>query len=182
MVYRFSCLPLPFRSQPNEKLTSVVSIAQLLLIRYWLNTHESRNGLRGSSVKNFEPLQTLECNRNNVFDVILVLILFDLFDSGTITWGIEHCTTQSIGTKRTFPQVKRQSFSLCWDILRHDVTLVDTTCTDQDEDEERDVVHHELRQLQSDASWIGGRDSKREICGFGINARCTRLGGFHLSG
>ena len=28
-----------------------------------------------------------------------------------------------------------------------------TTCTDQDEDEERDVVHHELRQLQSDASW-----------------------------
>ena len=34
-----------------------------------------------------------------------------------------------------------------------DVELGETTCTDQDEAEERDVVHHELRQLQSDASW-----------------------------
>ena len=39
----------------------------------------------------------------------------------------------------------------------HDVQLVDTTCTDQDEDEQRDVVHHELRQPQSDAFLdIGG--------------------------
>ena len=46
------------------------------------------------------------------------------------------------------------SFFLSWDIRMHDVQLVDTTCTaDQDEDEERDVVHHELRQPQSDASW-----------------------------
>ena len=45
----------------------------------------------------------------------------------------------------------RQSFFLCWDNLKHDVPLVDATCTDQDEDEERDVVHHELHQLQSDA-------------------------------
>ena len=34
----------------------------------------------------------------------------------------------------------------------HDVQVVDTTCTDQDEDEGRDVVHHELRQPLSDAS------------------------------
>ena len=34
----------------------------------------------------------------------------------------------------------------------HDVQLVDTTCTDQGEDEERDMVHQELRQPQSDTS------------------------------
>ena len=35
----------------------------------------------------------------------------------------------------------------------HDAQLGDTTCTDQDEAEERDVVHHELCQFRSDASW-----------------------------
>ena len=33
----------------------------------------------------------------------------------------------------------------------HDAQLGDTACTDQDEVEERDVVHHELCQFRSDA-------------------------------
>ena len=44
----------------------------------------------------------------------------------------------------------------------HDVQLADTTCTDQHEDEERDVVHHELRQPQSDASWTS-KDETRNV-------------------
>ena len=35
----------------------------------------------------------------------------------------------------------------------YDAQLGDTTCTHQDEAEERDVVHHELCQFPSDASW-----------------------------
>ena len=43
--------------------------------------------------------------------------------------------------------------SLCWEILMHDVQLGDTTCTDQDEVEERDVVHQELCPFRSNVSW-----------------------------
>ena len=35
----------------------------------------------------------------------------------------------------------------------HDVQIGDTTCTDQDEVEECDVVHHGMCQLRSAASW-----------------------------
>ena len=64
-------------------------------------------------------------------------------------------------------QVKRQLLSLCWDILKHDVPLVDTTCTDKDEVEERDVIHHELCQLRSDASWTSEDETQ--------NVRSCRL-------
>ena len=48
---------------------------------------------------------------------------------------------------------KMHSLFFCWDILLHDIQHGDTKCTDQDEADERDVAHHELRQLRSDASW-----------------------------
>ena len=57
-------------------------------------------------------------------------------------------------------QVIKQSLSLCWDILKRDVPLVDTTCTDHDGDEEGDVVHHELHQPQSDASWTSEHETR----------------------
>ena len=63
----------------------------------------------------------------------------------------------------------------------HDVPLVDTTCTDQDGDEERDVVHHELRQPQSDASWTS-EDETRPVS-FVTLAECQvypDLSVFHL--
>ena len=69
-----------------------------------------------------------------------------------------------------FFQVRKQSASLCWGILKHDVPLVDTTCTDQDGDEERDVVHHELHQPQSDASCTS-EDAARHVRSV-IVARC----------
>ena len=76
-------------------------------------------------------------------------------------------------------QVRKQSVSLCWDILKHDVPLVDTTCTDQDGDEEHDVVHHELHQLQSDASWTS-EDETRHVSSvfFGRMPGVPKLVGF----
>ena len=79
-------------------------------------------------------------------------------------------------------QVRKQSVSLCWDIRRHDVPLVDTTCTDQDGDEERDVVHHELHQPQSDASWTS-EDETQNVRSV-VLAKCQvypSLSVFHLS-
>ena len=80
--------------------------------------------------------------------------------------------------------MKRQSLSLCWDIQKHDVPLVDTTCTDQDEDEERDVVHHELHQPLSDASWTS-EDETRHVSSVFL-AECqvytTRLCRLSISG
>ena len=51
-------------------------------------------------------------------------------------------------------QVKLKSPLLCWDHMVHDAQLGDTACTEQDEAEERDVVHHELCQFLLDASWV----------------------------
>ena len=79
-------------------------------------------------------------------------------------------------------QLRMQSLFLCWDLLMHDVQLVDTTCTDQDEDEERDVVTHELRQPQSDASWTS-EDETRNVRSV-VLARCQVYPGvsaFHPS-
>ena len=76
-------------------------------------------------------------------------------------------------------QVRKQSVSLCWDILKHDVPLVDTTCTDQDGDEERDVVHHEFAPTSVGRFLdIGGRDWTREFCDFGRMPGVHRLVGF----
>ena len=61
----------------------------------------------------------------------------------------------------------------------HDAQLVDTTCTDQDEDEERDLVHHEFAPtLVGRFLDIGGRDSEREVCGFGKMPGVPRFVGF----
>ena len=62
----------------------------------------------------------------------------------------------------------------------HDVPLVDTTCIDQDEDEERDV--NEWRQLQSDASWTS-EDETQNVTSL-VLAKCLVNPGlpvFHLS-
>ena len=67
-------------------------------------------------------------------------------------------------------QLTMQSLLLCWDILMHDVQLVDTTGTDQDEDEERDVVRPELLQPQSDACWTP-EDETRNVRSV-VLARC----------
>ena len=76
-------------------------------------------------------------------------------------------------------KVRKKSVSLCWDILKHDVPLVETTCTDRDGDEEHCVVHHELHQLQPDASLdIGGRNATRELCVFGRMPGVPKLVGF----
>ena len=66
-----------------------------------------------------------------------------------------------------------QSLFLCWDILLHDVRLGDTTCTDQDEDEERDAPVSCVRFLD-----IGGRGSEREVDGFGKTLGASRFGNF----
>ena len=86
-------------SPPANVLANVCCLNRgaIVLICNWLDTHDSRNGLCGSSIKNGEPLQTLDL-KLKVFDVLLVLILFDFFDSRTMTRRIEHCTAQSTGT------------------------------------------------------------------------------------
>ena len=109
--------------------------------------------------------------------ILLVLILFDFFDSCTITLEVEHYTTQSIGTKCTFFQVRKQSVSHCWDILKHDVPPVDTACTDQDGDEE-----HELYQLQSDAFWTSEDETRHVSSVFLAEGQVyPNLSVFHLS-
>ena len=70
----------------------------------------------------------------------------------TVTHGIRHRTTQSVGCLVT-------TNPLCCCILMNDAQCVDTTCIDQDEAEERNVVHqlvvpvslpgcHDVRPLQ----------------------------------
>ena len=49
-----------FAASERKANTCRLNLGVLVLIRYCLNTHESGNGLRGSSVKNCDPLQTLD--------------------------------------------------------------------------------------------------------------------------
>ena len=76
------------------------------------------------------------------FVVIRVSIFFGFFDRCTITPGSEHGTAPELRCQ--MHQVKLKSLFFCWDIVTHDAQLGDAACTDQDEAEERDVVHHEL--------------------------------------
>ena len=79
-------------------------------------------------------------------------------------------------------QLRKQSVPLCWDILKHDVPLVDTTCTDHDEDEERNVVHRELYQPESDASWTSVDDTRHVSSAFLTECQVyPNLSVFHLS-
>ena len=75
-------------------------------------------------------------------------------------------------------QERKQSVSLCWDILKHDVPLVDTPCTDLDGDEEHDVVHHELHQPQSDASWTSEDETRHVSSVFLAECQVPKLVGF----
>ena len=79
-------------------------------------------------------------------------------------------------------QVIRQSVSLCWDVLKNDVPLVDTTCTDQDEDETSTTSCAKLRKHQSDASWTS-EDETQHVSSV-VLAKCQLCPGlsvFHLS-
>ena len=49
------------RFAASERKANICRLNRVLvLIRHWLDTHESRNGLRGSSIKNGEHLQALD--------------------------------------------------------------------------------------------------------------------------
>ena len=134
-VCRVSCLPLPFRRQQKHE-TNICRLngGILVLIHHLLNTRESRSGLRDSSTS-FQK-SSIRCHSG-----------LDLLCN---TW---HRTQRSPERRcqKHACQVKLKSLFLCWNILLHNVQLSDTTCTDQDGAEERDVVHHELCQ------WTYGR-------------------------
>ena len=51
-----------FRFTASERKANICHLNRgiLLLIQSWLNTRETQNGLRGSSIKNGKPFQTLE--------------------------------------------------------------------------------------------------------------------------
>ena len=57
----------------------------------------------------------------------------------------------------------------------HDAQLAETTCTDQDEGEERVVVHHELRQFRSDASWTPADETLNVSRWFGQDSWCAKV-------
>ena len=86
----------------NVKLTSVVSIVvpSYRSATGWTLMNPETVFVTPSRMANLPKL--LFKKRHKIFNVILVLILFNFFDSCTITLGIEHCTTQSIGAKCTF--------------------------------------------------------------------------------
>ena len=87
----------------------------------------------------------------------------------------EHSTTQNRGAQCTVCYMKMKSPYSRWRNLMHDAQLGDTACNDQDEAEERDVIHHELCQFLSDASWtlVDKLPSARSV--FLARLQCTKV-------
>ena len=114
-----------------------------------------------------------------VFDIIHFLIFFGFFDrcqaASRLTHGIEHSTTQNRGAQCTVCYMKMKSPYSRWRILMHDAQLGDTACNEQDEAEELDVIHHELCQFLSHASWtlVDKLPSTRSV--FLARLQCTKV-------
>ena len=107
----------------NVKPSSVVSIVVPRIDPQLVGHHESRilrQGLRTPPDSWLKTQQSFQCPSR--LDLVRLLRLLHHDTENRTLHNPEHRYQTHV------VQVKRQSRSLCWDTLKHDVPLVDTTC------------------------------------------------------